>query len=91
MGLISWISIYVYMIEDLLHYMDNAFLYDMDPVLTIYPPPHTHYPSKQCRLLTLWDDIGLPHEQHKQVFGQCIEIIGFFVNLCRCHSQCLRS
>ena len=80
MGLISWISIYVYMIEDLLHYMDNAFLYDMDPVLKIYPPHHTHYPSKQCRLLTLWDDIGLPHEQCKQVFGWCIEIISFFVN-----------
>jgi len=80
MGLVAWIGIYIYMIEDLLHYMDDAFSYDMDPVLKFYPPHNTHYPSKQCRLLNLWDDIGLPHEQWKQIFGQCIEIIRFLVN-----------
>src|SRR5882724_8127488 len=80
MGLVAWIGIYIYMIEYLLHYMDNAFLDDTDPVLKFYPPNDTHYPSKQCHLLTLWDDIGLPHEQCKQVFSQCIEIIGFLVN-----------
>ena len=80
MGLIVWISIYVYMIEDLLHYMDDAFSYDSDPTLQYYGPHDTHYPSKQCRLLLLWDDIGLTHERRKQVFGQCIDIIGFHVN-----------
>src|SRR5882724_4768227 len=80
MGLIAWIGIYVYMIEDLLHYMDDAFSHDTDPVLKIYPPHDTHYLSKQCCLLTLWDDIGLPHKQCKQVFGQCIEIISFLIN-----------
>jgi len=81
MGLVSWIGIYVYVIEDLLHYMDNAFTYDTNPALQYYPPYNMYYPSKQCRLLTLWDDIGLPHEQRKQIFGQCIDIIGFLVNL----------
>ena len=80
MGLVAWIGIYVYMIEDLLHYMDDAFTYDANPVLEHYAPHNTHYPSKQCRLLTLWDDIGLPHERQKQVFSQCLDIIGFFVN-----------
>ena len=80
MGLVAWIGIYIYKVEDLLHYMDDAFSYDTDPVLQFYAPHDTYYPSKQCRLLTLWDDIGLPHEQRKQVFGQCIEIIGFLVN-----------
>src|SRR5882724_7542868 len=80
MGLVAWIVIHVYSIEDLLHYMDDAFTYDTDPTLQYYHPHDTHYPSKQCRLLTLWDDIGLPHEQRKQVFGQCIDIIGFFIN-----------
>jgi len=80
MGLISWIGIYVYAIEDLLHYMDDTFTYNTNPALQYYPPYDTYYPSKQCRLLTLWDDIGLPHEQRKQIFGQCIDIIGFLVN-----------
>jgi len=62
MGLVAWIGIYIYMIEDLLHYMDDAFSYDSDLTLQYYGPHDLYYPSKQCRLLTLWDDIGLPHE-----------------------------
>jgi len=68
------------MIEDMLHYMDNTFKYDANPILEYYAPHNTHYPSKKCQLLTLWDDIGLPHKPRKQVFGQCLDIIGFFVN-----------
>src|SRR5882724_9218706 len=67
MGLVTWISIYIYRIEDLLHYMHNAFSYDTDPILEFYSPHNMYYPSKQCHLLTLWDDISLPHEQHRQV------------------------
>src|SRR5882724_12119837 len=80
MGLIVWIGIYVYMIKDLLHYMDHAFTYDSDPTLQYYGPHDSYYPSKQCHLLTLWDNIGLPHERCKQVFGQAIDIIGFHVD-----------
>src|SRR5882724_11377768 len=69
------------MIKDLLHYMDDAFTYDANPKLEYYALHYTHYPLKQCQLLTLWDDIGLPHELQKQVFGQCLYIIGFFVDL----------
>ena len=88
MGLITWIRIYVYMIEYLLHYMDNAFTYDTNPVLEYYIPHNTHYPLKQCWLLMLWDDIGLLHEQWKQVFGQYINIIGLFMNPIVCLSLC---
>jgi len=80
MGLVVWIGIYIYMIEDLLHYMDDTFTNDSNPTLQYYGPHDSYYPSKQCCLLTLWDDISLPHERHKQVYGQCINIIGFHVN-----------
>src|SRR5882724_13434538 len=73
MGLISWVGLYIYAIKDLLHYMDDT--YDTNPILQYYPPYNTYYPSKQCHLLTLWDDIGLLHEQCKQIFSQCIDII----------------
>jgi len=45
MGLIAWIGIYIYMIEDLLHYMDDVFTYDTNPVLEYYALHNTHYPS----------------------------------------------
>ena len=37
-------------------------------------------PSNLTRLLQLWDFIGLPHEERKQVFGAELPIIGFEVN-----------
>src|SRR5882724_12582110 len=80
MGLVTWIAIHVYHIGDLLHYMDDSFSFDTNPMLKCYEPYDTYYPSKQCRLLMLWDDIGLPHEKQKQVFGCNFDIIGFHVN-----------
>jgi hypothetical protein len=37
-----------------------------------------HY--KQTQLLTLFDDVGIPHEERKQVFGSPLQIIGFDVD-----------
>jgi hypothetical protein len=76
MGMVIWIAIHVYLLEDLLHYMDNAWSYDTDPTLQLYALYGAHYPRKQVCLLQLWDEIGLPHEKHKQVFGPSLEIIG---------------
>src|SRR5882724_3552592 len=80
MGLVTWIAIHVYHIGDLLHYMDDSFSFDTNPMLKCYEPYDTYYPSKQCRLLMLWDDIGLPHEKRTQVFGCDLNIISFHVN-----------
>ena len=38
MGLVARIGIYIYMIEDLLHYMDDTFSYDMDSILQNLSP-----------------------------------------------------
>jgi hypothetical protein len=64
----------------MLHYVDDVFSYDMDPNLVYYAPYNTSYPSKQVQLLRLFDEIGLPHEQDKQVFGQTLTIIGLNVD-----------
>ena len=50
-GLIIWIAIHVYCCKDLLHYMDDAWSYDMNLVLTYYTPYGTFYPAKQVALL----------------------------------------
>ena len=79
MGLVIWIAIHVRNLLDL-HYMDNIFGYEYDPMLVYYTPYNDYLPEKQARLLSLWDEIGLPHERHKQVFGPAIKIIGFWVD-----------
>ncbi|KIJ24645.1 hypothetical protein M422DRAFT_194440 [Sphaerobolus stellatus SS14] len=80
MALVIWIAIKVKFIEDLLHYMDDAFGYEMDPVLEYYAPYDKHYPKKQVALLRLWDELNLPHNAKKQEFGSSLVIIGFHVD-----------
>ncbi|KIJ32237.1 hypothetical protein M422DRAFT_184884, partial [Sphaerobolus stellatus SS14] len=65
MALVVWIVIHIKQIEDLLHYMDDAFSYEMDP---------------QVALLRLWDELGLPHSIKKQEFGPSLVIIGFHID-----------
>jgi hypothetical protein len=80
MGLIAWITIHVKNIYDLLHYMDDAWSYDLDPCLHLYEPYGKPYPAKQVQLLCLWDEIALPHKKSKQVFGKTLHIIRLDVN-----------
>ena len=40
-------------------------------------------PSPQAQFLELLDEIGLPHEDAKQLHGLVLEIIGFEVDLLR--------
>ena len=80
MGLIIWIAINVCGLLDLLNYMDNVFSYEYDHKLILYKPYNKYFPSKQAVLLTLWDEVGLPHERHKQIFGPTIEIISVWVD-----------
>ena len=80
MALIIWIAINVKGITDMLHYIDNAWSYDTNRALVLYEPYMTFFPSKQVALLMLWDEIGLPHSKHKQVFSRKLDIIGLHVD-----------
>ena len=75
--LVMWITIHVYACADLMHYMDDVWSYETDPILVFYEPLNDWYPCKQVKLLQL-DDLGLPHDKKKQVFAHTLEIIGFF-------------
>jgi hypothetical protein len=55
MGLAILIAIHVKNLRDLLHYMDNAWYYEMDPTLIHYAPYAELFPAKQAALLKLWD------------------------------------
>lgn len=46
-----------------------------------------YYPTKQAKLLQLWDKISLPHEKAKQEYAPVLRIIGFIVDpklMCVC-------
>jgi len=45
-----------------------------------YGPYSKYMPTKQSCLLTLFNDLGIPHEEQKQVFGSPLMIISFDVN-----------
>src|SRR5882724_13245425 len=79
-GLVMWIAIYVYLLLDLMHYMDDAWSYEMDPMLAFYEPYDAWFPLKQVKLLQLYHELGLLHVQKKQQFGWTLEIIGLVVN-----------
>ena len=79
-GLVIWIAIHVLACMDLLHYMDNAWLYETDPAFVTYEPYDSHFPKKQATLLCLYDHLGLPHTKNKQIFGHTLNIISLHVD-----------
>ncbi|KAG6329912.1 hypothetical protein ID866_9177 [Astraeus odoratus] len=37
-------------------------------------------PQNMVKLLHLWDELGIPHKEHKQIYGPILPIIGFEVD-----------
>lgn len=83
MSLVLWVAVNVWDLDGLLAYVDDNFGHDETEELVLYAPYNTSYPSKQVRLLQLWDWLGVPHEKKKQVFGRAVKIIGFVVDIDR--------
>lgn len=79
-SLVLWIAIFVKFIVDLFAYVDDAFSWEFASHVTFYAPYNKLLPTKQAQLLSLFDEIGVPHEERKQVFGSPLQIIGFDVD-----------
>jgi hypothetical protein len=79
-GLVLWIAVVLLLILDLFAYVDDAFSWEFADEVTHYPPYDKLLPTKQARLLTLFDEVGVPHEERKQVSGSPLQIIGFDVD-----------
>ena len=80
MFLIIWIAVMKYPIQLLYIYVDDSFSAQKKGEMLFYKHYRKLLPSNFTRLLQLWDFIGLPHEEKKQVFGDKLPIIGFEVN-----------
>ncbi|KAJ6514293.1 hypothetical protein C8R47DRAFT_1282131 [Mycena vitilis] len=79
-GLVLWIAMVIYHITALYAFMDDFFSVQLASDVLFYEPYKCWFPSHQTRLLLLWDWLGIPHSQDKQLFGQELVVIGFLVD-----------
>jgi hypothetical protein len=79
-GLILWIAIYIKLIEFLFDFVDDAYSWELENNTMLYKPYNKLLPKKQAQLLYLWDFLGIPHKEKKQVFGDVLTIIGFLID-----------
>jgi len=67
-------------IHNLFAYVDDAFSWEFADNTAFYQPYNKFLPTKQANLLTLFNEIGIPHDKQKQVFGAPLQIISFEVD-----------
>ena len=83
-SLVAWVARFVRLVESLV-YVDDSFGAEDDgqmELYSLYSPYNQWYPVQQleARLLNLWDELGIPHKQKKQLFGSRLSILGIEVN-----------
>jgi len=79
-SLVNWIGTEKKNIPDLLGYVDDNFGWEFEGNTKYYKPYNKHLPAKQTRLLKLWDELGVPHDEEKQLSGPCLPILGYEVD-----------
>jgi hypothetical protein len=79
-SLVAWVAENERSIESLT-YVDDSFGIEEISNKKLYAPYGDEFPSQQTRLLELWDEIGIPHKQKKQVFGSKLTILGIYVDM----------
>ncbi|KAJ6628407.1 hypothetical protein B0H10DRAFT_1661446, partial [Mycena sp. CBHHK59/15] len=77
---ILWIAMVVFMIPHLLAYMDDFHSGQLASKMQFYEPYKRWFPRNQTHLLLLWDKLGVPHSEDKQLFGPELVVIGFLVD-----------
>ena len=79
-SLVNWIGVEKKGISDLLGYVDDNFGWEFENNKRYYKPYKKHMPAKQARLLELWDELGIPHDEEKQLSGPSLRILGYDVD-----------
>ena len=79
-SLVTWVAKNEYEILDLGTYSDDSFGVDLEKTLTYHEPYRRLMPSNQIKLLQLWDNLGIPYKEKKQISGKVLTIIGIEVD-----------
>lgn len=78
--LVAWIAENKAGVDFKLNYVDDDFGFAPIGDVMWYEPYKRYFPTPQTRLLTLWDELRIPHELTKQLHGTDLPIIGFNVD-----------
>lgn len=79
MSLVIWLATFVRLILAYI-YVDDSFSYAEEHDLAFYARYQKFLPRNMVKLLQLWDELGIPHEERKQLFGSPLPVIGFDVD-----------
>ena len=78
-SLVNWISTEKKK-TPILAYVDDTFGWEFEGNTKYYKPYKKHFPTKQTQILELWDELGIPHDEDKQLFGPSLPILGYVVD-----------
>ena len=79
-SLVAWIAKYVKGLDYLSNYVDDSSGCASSDSMRLYEPYSKYLLEPQVRLLLLWDELGILHKPHKQIFGCPLPIIGIEVD-----------
>ena len=79
-SLVTWIAKNVKFIPYLGAYSDDCFGINQSKNLISYKKYNKLMPEQQVKLLCLWDELSIPHEERKQTWGVPLTIIGININ-----------
>jgi hypothetical protein len=77
---VCWIALHVKGIQHLKCYIDDNCSFALLGDVKYYPRYKRYFPTDQTKLLELWDELGLPHKEKKQIYGPIIPFIGFDID-----------
>ena len=80
MSLVLWIAVFERFISNAYLYVDDSFGFELANSLRSYTPYSKLLPSALVSILTLWDELRIPHEEKKQLFAPVLPVIGFDVD-----------
>jgi hypothetical protein len=79
-SLVAWVAKFHRQVNPLITYVDDSSGACPAADVAFYKPHGVYLPSPQCALLTLWDEIGVPHKPKKQLHGETLPVIGIVVD-----------
>ena len=80
-SLVAWITKRKKGIRYLENYVDDSWGCGLEEDYAFYSPYQKAFPRDQVILLSLWDELGIPHREPKQIHGPEIPIIGINVDV----------
>jgi hypothetical protein len=88
-SLVAWIAEHVKHIHHVKTYVDNNASFELVGNVLYYEPYHQYFPTKQMKLLLLWDELSILHAEKKQIYGPVVPFVGLDIQWLKKLPQCL--